>query len=213
MIPWETFLKWQDDWSVMDPEAIERRRKFLAETPFLSQRHFNSAGETVRFGRKLLVRDYAYAFAAQLALDSSIASTWHRKRLLDLAGEHERDEIPNQRRWLEGLSLFDQAVTIAHIEAHDPVINISEDINRMIKFIIARLFVGGFKETELHSYHDPSHGFTVSSQDVSFDHRLVRPGLDERIVPMTRDEALAWCEEHSAQDAIDKHFSDLVSEA
>ena len=35
----------------------------------------------------------------------------------------------------------------------------------------------------------------------------------ERIVPMTRDEALAWCEEHKAQDAIDKHFSDLVSEA
>ena len=35
----------------------------------------------------------------------------------------------------------------------------------------------------------------------------------ECIMPMSRDEALSWCEEHSAQDAIDKHFSDLVSEA
>ena len=185
MIPWDMFLKWQEDWSNMDPEAIERRRKFLADTPFLSQRHFNPAGETVRFGRKLLVRDFAYAYAAQLALDSSVASTWHRKQLLDLAGQHEHDTSPNRRRWFEGLSLFDQAVTIAHIEAHDPIISISADINRVIKFIIARLFVGGFKETELHSYHDPSNGFAVSSQDVSFDHALVRPGLDERVVPMT----------------------------
>ena len=35
----------------------------------------------------------------------------------------------------------------------------------------------------------------------------------ERIVPMTREEALAWCEDHKAQDAIDAHFSDLICEA
>jgi len=35
----------------------------------------------------------------------------------------------------------------------------------------------------------------------------------ERIVPLTREEALTWCEEHKAQDAIDKNFSDMVGEA
>ena len=45
------------------------------------------------------------------------------------------------------------------------------------------------------------------------DHEGNSSSEGERIVPMTRDETLAWCEEHSAQDAIDKHVSDLVSEA
>lgn len=30
------------------------------------------------------------------------------------------------------------------------------------------------------------------------------------IIPMTREEALDWCERHECQDAIDKHFTDLV---
>ena len=33
------------------------------------------------------------------------------------------------------------------------------------------------------------------------------------IIPLTRQEALAWCEKHRAQDIIDKYFADLVSEA
>jgi|AntRauTorckE6833_2_1112554.scaffolds.fasta_scaffold01502_7 hypothetical protein len=32
-------------------------------------------------------------------------------------------------------------------------------------------------------------------------------------VPMDREQALAWCSENNAQEAIDKHFSDLVEEA
>jgi len=35
----------------------------------------------------------------------------------------------------------------------------------------------------------------------------------ERIIPMTAEEALEWCEEHGAQDAIDKYFPDMVEEA
>jgi len=35
----------------------------------------------------------------------------------------------------------------------------------------------------------------------------------ESIVPVTRYEALAWCEKHMAQHAIDGHFTDLVDEA
>lgn len=33
------------------------------------------------------------------------------------------------------------------------------------------------------------------------------------IISMSREQALAWCAEHNAQDAIDKHFGDLVVEA
>lgn len=40
-----------------------------------------------------------------------------------------------------------------------------------------------------------------------------RSSEGERIVPMTREEALTWCEEHKTQDAIDMHFSDLICEA
>lgn len=35
----------------------------------------------------------------------------------------------------------------------------------------------------------------------------------ERIIPMSREQALAWCVEHNAQEAIDLHFADLVEEA
>ena len=35
----------------------------------------------------------------------------------------------------------------------------------------------------------------------------------ERIVLMTRAQALTWCEDHKAQDAIDQNFTDMISEA
>jgi hypothetical protein len=35
----------------------------------------------------------------------------------------------------------------------------------------------------------------------------------EQIIPMSREQALAWCAEHNAQEAIDNHFGDLVEEA
>ncbi len=185
MIPWETFLTWQKDWFEIYPYAIESRRKFLADTPFLSQAHFKHARDTVRFGRRMLVKDYAYAYVAQLALDSSVATTPHRKRLLDLAEEHEINQSPDPQRWFEGLSLFDQSISVAHIEARDPIESISTDINQMIKFIIARLFVGGFRKIEVHSYHDPKNGYAVTADNISIDHPLDRPRLDERVVPMT----------------------------
>lgn len=43
------------------------------------------------------------------------------------------------------------------------------------------------------------------------DSQNLSPG--ESIIPMTREEALAWCEEHRAQEAIDTHFSDMIEEA
>jgi hypothetical protein len=40
-----------------------------------------------------------------------------------------------------------------------------------------------------------------------------RSSSGERIVPMTREQALAWCAKHNIQEAIDEHFADLVEEA
>jgi hypothetical protein len=40
-----------------------------------------------------------------------------------------------------------------------------------------------------------------------------RSSSGERIVPMTRGQALAWCAKHNIQEAIDEHFADLVEEA
>lgn len=34
-----------------------------------------------------------------------------------------------------------------------------------------------------------------------------------KIRPLTKEEALTWCEEHACQAAIDEHFTDLVEEA
>lgn len=46
------------------------------------------------------------------------------------------------------------------------------------------------------------------------DHEIGRSSsAGERIIPMTREEALTWCEECKAQDAIDTNFSDMVTEA
>jgi hypothetical protein len=33
------------------------------------------------------------------------------------------------------------------------------------------------------------------------------------IIPMTEEEALAWCEEHDCQDAIEEHFKHMIQEA
>ncbi len=185
MIPWKMFLEWQHDWLEIDPKAIERRRTFLKQVPFLRQVQFKHALDTVRFGRRALVKDYAYAYAAQLALDSSVATTPHRKRLLDLAETHEEGELPDRQRWFECLSLFDQAIVIAYIEAYDPVETISADINQMITFLKARLFVGGFRRIEAYSYHDPKNGYVVTKENVSIDRTLHRLGLDERVTPFT----------------------------
>ncbi len=38
-------------------------------------------------------------------------------------------------------------------------------------------------------------------------------GGGSRIIPMTKTEALVWCEEHAAEEAIEEHFSDMVEEA
>jgi len=56
------------------------------------------------------------------------------------------------------------------------------------------------------------HGWGGAMTDYA-DHEYGRSSEGERIIPMTREEALTWCEEHKAQDAIDSHFSDMVSEA
>mgnify|MGYP003656377163 CR=1 FL=1 len=40
---------------------------------------------------------------------------------------------------------------------------------------------------------------------------LRRGGSD--IIPKTGAEALAWCEEHECQDAIDTHFAALIEDA
>jgi hypothetical protein len=38
-------------------------------------------------------------------------------------------------------------------------------------------------------------------------------GGGSRIIPMTKAEALAWCEQRECQDAIEQHFADMVTEA
>ena len=38
-------------------------------------------------------------------------------------------------------------------------------------------------------------------------------GGGSQIIPMTKAEALAWCEEHDAEAAIEEHFSDMVEDA
>lgn len=45
------------------------------------------------------------------------------------------------------------------------------------------------------------------------DHYLNRSSDGERIVPMTAEEAYAWCEEHQRQEAIDQYFKDMIEEA
>lgn len=38
-------------------------------------------------------------------------------------------------------------------------------------------------------------------------------GGGSEIIPMTREKAAAWCEEHNAVDATEEHFNDLVEDA
>ncbi|MEO5914113.1 MAG: hypothetical protein ABIS50_07765 [Luteolibacter sp.] len=45
------------------------------------------------------------------------------------------------------------------------------------------------------------------------DHQDGHSSEGEKIIPMSRLEALAWCEEHHAQEAIDQHFADLIADA
>ena len=45
------------------------------------------------------------------------------------------------------------------------------------------------------------------------DHQDGHSSEGKRSIPMTRLEALDWCEEHRAQEAIDQHFGDLIEDA
>ncbi len=45
------------------------------------------------------------------------------------------------------------------------------------------------------------------------DHQDGHSSEGKKIIPMTRLEALEWCEEHRAQEAIDRHFGDLIEDA
>lgn len=45
------------------------------------------------------------------------------------------------------------------------------------------------------------------------DHQGGHSSEGEQIIPMSREETLEWCEKHHAQDAIEKHFADMITEA
>lgn len=38
-------------------------------------------------------------------------------------------------------------------------------------------------------------------------------GGGEAIIPLCREEAFAWCQEHNQQDAAEEHFGDMIADA
>ena len=45
------------------------------------------------------------------------------------------------------------------------------------------------------------------------DHEDGHSSEGERIVPLDREAAFEWCEQHHAQEAIEQYFADMISEA
>lgn len=185
MVDWETLTEWRKDWFSLDANVIEKRLAYLQRTSSLERFHLTQAVITIRYGRERLLDHYAYVYADQLAPDSSVGSTPHLDRLLELAVKNGENRQPDPQRWFEALSLFDQAVAVSRIENEDPYEKIGRDLDSLIDFLRDRLFVGGFEKIDVYSYHDPNNGYTVHSGDVSIDRPLTRTGLTRRKSRMT----------------------------
>src|SRR3989339_583949 len=101
MIEWQQLDNWQKDWLRVDVSALKKRRDFLRRAPSRDQTLFTQSLQVVRQGRRELLKDYAGVFSNQVGLDSSIASTPHLDRLLELAEKHREGGVPDPRRWFE----------------------------------------------------------------------------------------------------------------
>lgn len=185
MVDWQTLSEWRKDWFSLDAKVIEKRLAYLHRASSLERFHLTQAVTIIRYGRERLLDHYAYVYADQLAPDSSVGSTPHLDRLLELAVKNGENNQPDPQRWFEALSLFDQAIAVSRIESEDPYEKIGRDLDTLIDFLRDRFFVGGFEKIDVYSYHDPNDGYTVHTGDVSIDRPLTRPGLTRRKSRMT----------------------------
>lgn len=180
MVTWEKLQERQKDWLDIHPEAIRRRELFLRHALSREQSHYTRAVQTIRHGRARLIQGYADIFTDRLELDSSVARTSKLERLLELAVRPGGNGKPDQQRWFEAISRFDQAVAIAQIEMQDSYEALDRDMSDLLDFLSVNFFRGGFEEVEIYCYHDKKSGYVVREEDVGVGHHLSRPGLERR---------------------------------
>lgn len=184
MIQWQQLNEWQQDWLRVDPNALKKRQDFLRRSPLRDQALFVQSLQVVRQGRRELLKDYAEIYLNQASLDSSIASTPHLDRLLELGVRHREGGAPDPRRWFEALSLFDQALAIARIEYKDPIESVGRDLASLLDYLWDTFFDDEYTRIHAHVYHDPQKQFAVAKKDVSIGKALSRPGLIHCVYPL-----------------------------
>ncbi|MBI5369620.1 hypothetical protein HZA85_00280 [Candidatus Uhrbacteria bacterium] len=172
MISWNELQFRQDDWLRVHSDTIYWRRSLLNEVTSRDRELFVYALERVRAGQRALIQNYAPGLGDRLERDSSVATTPHMDRLLQLALKHQPRVKPDPQRWFDAISLFDQALALTQIEKADPVELVGRGIEALIDLLSDRLFVGGFEPTDFFVYHDPEHEYLVGPNDVGIGKHL-----------------------------------------
>lgn len=207
MIDWEVLCHWQDDWMKPDPEAIENRRRFLARSLSSDLCYYAQAVHTLRNGRARLVHGYADAYFDQLELDSTVATTSNLPRLLSFAEQLGVQRKTDAQRWFEAMSRFDQVVSIAKIEQHDPYELLDRDMSDLLTFLSKHFFEDRFESAEIYCYFDPAKDYEVREENICIGKHLNRPGLVRRKSELTcrrtKDERDLVYLRHRVKDPFD----------
>jgi len=177
--------RWQNDWLNSSAAAVQKRMLFVQRRTAIERLHLSRAVELIRAGRERLVKDYAYIFSDQLQPDSSVATTPHLERLLQLALQPNQHGKPDPQRWFEAIGLFDQAISVAQIEMKDSTEAVGHDLDALIDLLRTTVFEDGFEKIVIYAYHDPKNGYGVKEEDIGVDRLLHREGFVRRKANMT----------------------------
>ncbi len=184
MIEWATLHTWQTDWDRPSQEAIDKRKKYFDRSPSLLRAQLVTMIHSVRTGHERLVSNYGFGLTDQLEHDSSVASTPHLDRLLEIAQRRLRSPYVHDQVWFEAISMFDQAVSLLLIEHDEPMERIGTTMAQLIDLMGEELFVPGYERADLYAYHDPKRDYMVALGNVGINQPLNRPHMRLRKVEL-----------------------------
>jgi len=181
MIEWTTLRTWQSDWDKPSQEAIDKRLTYFDRAPSLLRVQFVTMIHSVRTGHDRLVNNYACGLTDQLEHDSSVASTPHLDRLLEIAQRRFRSPYVDDQVWYEAISMFDQAVALSRIEHDTPMERVGMTMARLVDLMGEELFDPGYECVDFYTYHDPERDYMVARSHVGINRELNLPSLRRRM--------------------------------
>ena len=172
MIQWETLRGWEVDWLTVSADAIRNRQAFLSHISRRGNNRLSRALLDVLVGRRHLVRDYAYEFGDELAIDSAVATATRLRHLLETAQQYTHTASVHPHTWFDAVATFDQAIGVAKIEQEASRASFDDSVRVLIEFLLPRVFEPELEFVEFYAYHDPVCEYTVGHDDLGINRHL-----------------------------------------